>query len=324
MRFLIVGAGISGCVCAYQLSRSRHEVVLIEKGRGVGGRMATRRMNGARIDHGAQFMTIRSARMKSLLSLWEGESAVIPWYDRIPGHPEIPIGIRYRGTTGMTDPAKYLSRFFDKELNFFVERIERVETGWKIWERQGQFRILNAEHLILAIPSVQILELLHRSSLYLPDEVMNGLKKIRHTRCIALMGLMENSSQLPKPGTFTHPVEEIDWISDNQLKGISSKPCFTIHASDDYSQQLWDAPDEERVPKLLEVGEDCLGTKITQWVSHRWGFAKPTVTFGSSHWHSAEWALTMVGDGFGGERIENAALSGWDGAESILQTIQNL
>ena len=50
MKIVVVGAGISGCVCAYELSKAGHEVVVIEKGRGVGGRMATRRMQGARID----------------------------------------------------------------------------------------------------------------------------------------------------------------------------------------------------------------------------------------------------------------------------------
>ena len=46
---------------------------LVEKGRGVGGRMATRRMEGARIDHGAQFFTVRDSRMEELLSLWVAE-----------------------------------------------------------------------------------------------------------------------------------------------------------------------------------------------------------------------------------------------------------
>ena len=46
MKIVVVGAGISGCVCAYRLATEGHEVTLIEKGRGVGGRMATRRMDG--------------------------------------------------------------------------------------------------------------------------------------------------------------------------------------------------------------------------------------------------------------------------------------
>ena len=67
MKILVVGAGISGCVCAHRLAEAGHDVTLVEKGRGVGGRMSTRRMSGARIDHGAQFFTVRDQRMKGLL-----------------------------------------------------------------------------------------------------------------------------------------------------------------------------------------------------------------------------------------------------------------
>ena len=41
MKIVVVGAGISGCVCAYRLAEAGHDVILVEKGRGVGGRMAT-------------------------------------------------------------------------------------------------------------------------------------------------------------------------------------------------------------------------------------------------------------------------------------------
>ena len=47
MNVVVVGAGISGCVCAWRLAKSGHDVTLVEKGRGVGGRMSTRRMGGA-------------------------------------------------------------------------------------------------------------------------------------------------------------------------------------------------------------------------------------------------------------------------------------
>ena len=53
MNVIVIGAGISGCACAHQLVYAGHQVTVVEKGRGVGGRMATRRMEGARIDHGA-------------------------------------------------------------------------------------------------------------------------------------------------------------------------------------------------------------------------------------------------------------------------------
>lgn len=319
MKIIVVGAGISGCVCAYELSKAGHEVVVVEKGRGVGGRMATRRMQGARIDHGAQFLTARSPRMLTLLEQWKANQDVVPWYDRIPDRPDLPTGIRYRGSMGMTSPVKYLARSFSSELVFFVDQVVRHDAGWMVCEAGTQGRQLTADHLVLTLPSVQMLDLFDRSSLVLDDGTMERLRGIRHTRCLALLGLLEDHSSLEHPGTVTHPDQQVDWLSDNQRKGISELPSFTLHANDEYSQKYWDASDEERVPHLLGVAEEFLGARVTQWSVHRWGFAKPVVTFGDSHWHSEDLALTLAGDGFGGERVENAALSGWNAADAILK-----
>ena len=59
---IVVGAGISGLLAARELSDAGWRVTVLDKGRGVGGRMATRRTGGARFDHGAQFFTVRDER----------------------------------------------------------------------------------------------------------------------------------------------------------------------------------------------------------------------------------------------------------------------
>ena len=313
---IVLGGGISGCACAHRMSRLGYAVTLVEKGRGVGGRMATRRMGEARIDHGAQFFTARDPRLKSFLSDWEKDGIVSPWYDSIAGRSDIPTGIRYRGAEGMTSPAKFLARSFTIEKSFFVEKIQR-DQHWTVVERMGQNRILKAKHLVVTFPVPQVIELFDRSDFTLDSVTMDLLRAVRYTRCIALFGLLAGSSNLKHPGTVTHPVAEVDWVSDNQVKGISEKPACTVHASDDFSQKYWDSPDQERVPLLKKVAEETLGTQVTQWSCHRWGFAKPLQTFGASHFYSAEHAMTLAGDGFGGERIENAFLSGWEAAAKI-------
>ena len=195
MKIVVVGAGISGCVCAYRLATAGHEVTLIEKGRGVGGRMATRRMDGARIDHGAQFFTVKDERMKSLLADWQAGDAVLPWYDKVPGRDDLVKRIRYRGRAGMTGPAKILAESFKFEKEFFVESISRGEQ-WEIFEREGLNRKLVADHLVLTMPVPQILELLERSQFKFGAQVMDNLAKVRYTRCLAVLGIMNRSSGL--------------------------------------------------------------------------------------------------------------------------------
>lgn len=69
---LIVGAGVSGCALAAQLRRLgwRGSIRMVEAGRGVGGRAASRpdRQDPAwRLDHGAPFLTLQGTEPPALL-----------------------------------------------------------------------------------------------------------------------------------------------------------------------------------------------------------------------------------------------------------------
>ena len=63
MKIAIIGAGMAGLTCATRLSAAGHEVSVFDKGRGPGGRMASRRVEHGgetfRFDHGAQYFTAR-------------------------------------------------------------------------------------------------------------------------------------------------------------------------------------------------------------------------------------------------------------------------
>ena len=66
-RVLIIGAGMAGLSCAAALGSVGHAVTLIDKARGPGGRMSTRRVDTplgqAAFDHGAQYFTARDPRV---------------------------------------------------------------------------------------------------------------------------------------------------------------------------------------------------------------------------------------------------------------------
>ena len=64
---LVIGAGIAGLTAAAELQRGGRRVLLLDKGRGVGGRLASRRIDGATFDHGAQFITTRDPRFGAVL-----------------------------------------------------------------------------------------------------------------------------------------------------------------------------------------------------------------------------------------------------------------
>ncbi len=66
---------MSGLLAANKLQEAGWRVTVLDKGRGVGGRMATRRFGGGSFDHGAQFFTARSDEFKEMVEDWRKAGA---------------------------------------------------------------------------------------------------------------------------------------------------------------------------------------------------------------------------------------------------------
>ncbi len=102
----IVGAGMAGLTAAADLSRRGHEVTVLDKGRSVGGRLATRRIAGATLDHGAQFFTVRSPDFAAVVAHaedagWSTSGAAV--------RASCGRHARYAGSHGMNGLAKHLA-----------------------------------------------------------------------------------------------------------------------------------------------------------------------------------------------------------------------
>ena len=76
---LILGAGLSGLKAARDLQAAGRSVLVLDKGRGVGGRAATRRWDGVPVDHGAQFFTARSAEFRAQVADWIARGVCFEW-----------------------------------------------------------------------------------------------------------------------------------------------------------------------------------------------------------------------------------------------------
>ena len=83
---LIIGAGLAGLSAASDLQQAGHNVMLVDKGRGLGGRLAGRRIGEASFDHGAQFMTARGPRFQKTVAEWIEAGIAEEWYSSYPGH----------------------------------------------------------------------------------------------------------------------------------------------------------------------------------------------------------------------------------------------
>ena len=76
---LIIGAGLSGLMAALHLQSNGQQVGLIDKGRTVGGRLATRAIGPGLADTGAQFFTVREPAFQRYVDEWQAAGLVYVW-----------------------------------------------------------------------------------------------------------------------------------------------------------------------------------------------------------------------------------------------------
>jgi len=76
---LIVGAGMAGLMAAHSLAQQHVHVLVVEKNKRVGGRLATAAINGGLADTGAQFITVRNPQFRTFMERWLDEGLVFEW-----------------------------------------------------------------------------------------------------------------------------------------------------------------------------------------------------------------------------------------------------
>ena len=55
--------------------------VVFDKGRGIGGRVATRRAGDLQFDHGAPFVRAQRDDFSALVPRWRVDGSAVPWSD---------------------------------------------------------------------------------------------------------------------------------------------------------------------------------------------------------------------------------------------------
>ena len=308
---LVVGAGISGLTAATRLSESGIKTLILDKGRGVGGRMACRRMEDARLDHGAQFFTQRNPILEDRMKAWKKNGIIQEWYSTEKD-------TFWRGEDGMTRLPKYLAKNLQIENSAKVTSIKFMESKWEVFIEDG--RLYRSNSLILTAPLPQACALIHSANFSISENDFKKLSSVKYTRCLAALLLLDRPSKIELPGIIKLQDSDVETIVDNQVKGISKTPSITLHSSPDFANEHWDSDNSKRLPPLIESAQPYINSSIQNTSVHRWGFAKTLNPISDTHYFMEEKSLALAGDGFIGGRVEAAMLSGLAAAESILSS----
>jgi hypothetical protein len=314
---------MSGLVCARELSRAGRHVCVVDKGRGFGGRMATRRAGGAVYDHGAQFFTVRDERFRELVDEMLEAGVVREWFrSSRSGHP------RYCGVEGMSAIARYLARDITYALSTRITRLSRRSASprdpgdagtWHAAADTGEYR---ANALVITAPIPQALSLLATSGIELEGSLLRSLQQSAYEPCLALLGVPHEELPHSDTGGYLTPSPGVSWAADNAAKGISERPALTLHCTPEFSREHYDDTDEG---VIRAVGRDLTsaGHPLAEVIHEgfelkRWRYARSRTPVGDGAVASAEAdRLVIAGDAFVGPRVEGAALSGYAAASLL-------
>ncbi len=297
---VIIGAGIAGLLAARVLQEAGARVTVLEKSRGVGGRLATKRVGDAVFDQGAQYFTVKDPRFAAWVEEWEKAGLVAAW----PGGAHR----RYIGRPSMTAVPKALAEGLDIKREHKVTAIGCCGDHWCVdVEDHG---CLRAERIILTAPMPQALALLRAGNFMLPEPLAGQLAALTYDPCLALLVTLAGRSRLPLEGVRSE-AGNVRWAADNQSKGVSpGVAAVTLHLSPEFSAAHYGRTDVEVLELVRAEAEDVVGAPIASATLHRWKFSHARTMHPAPFVWWAEEQLGFAGDAFGGARVEGAALSG--------------
>lgn len=315
MKIAIVGAGLAGLTIAGAL-RGRASVVVFEKSRGLGGRMATRRAEPYAFDHGAQYFRARTPDFKRLLKIYADRGIVLPWHARyaeLDRNRELCAELWpdsdpcYVASPAMNSLAKALGVDTDVRLQTRVTGIKRYAGSWRLRGEDGS-ELGDFDWVIAATPAPQAADLM-------PAAFEHGttLRAAKLSASFTLMLGFEQPLELGWDAARIHAAD-LSWIAVNSSKPGRNPEHFSVVAQ---SSNAWaDAHVEDDLQAVARhlseefraiTGEDP-ATAVHRAL-HRWRFANPSTDEVDLTLVDEANRLAACGDWCGAGRVESAFLA---------------
>lgn len=325
-RVAIIGAGISGLVCARTLLDHGVETIVFEKSRGVGGRMATRRTaEGPAFDHGAQYFTARDERFRRYVESWCADGIVAEWQGRIcsigAGHIEekssaIP---RYVGVPGMNSVCRHLASDLNIVFNTRVEPPTGTEGPWQLYDETSR-DLGRFDYLISSAPAAQTATLMSAV-----PKVARPAATVNMAGCWAVMLAFDSPLPLEFDGAFVQD-SALSWVARNSSKvgRNAENEAWMLHASPQWTGDSVEAEPDKVARELTEEFWNVTGLPPRQprlTLAHRWRYALPTEPLAERCLFDEQRRAGACGDWCSGPRVEGAFLSGMAIAGCVLSSL---
>jgi hypothetical protein len=345
-RVAVVGAGFAGLACARTLADHGLDVVVFEKGRGPGGRAATRRTDeGFAFDHGAQYLTVKDPRFGRYVRSWVHEGLAGRWSPRTvrfadgsgpdfaeavePGRPRIV------GVPAMSALLRHLAADLDVQTGSRVldlpsggvGTLELAEVGGAGGRggdgddlparREGPF-----DWVVVTAPPAQGARLLAEASPMLGERLR---QEPVVAPCWSTMVAFDDDVPVDWDSAFVEegtgsPLSLV--ARDASKPGRADRPTWVLHAGPAFSRDHLEDDAEAVAGTLVEAFRALTGAstlpRLTYRAAHRWRYARVEHPIGEACLVDRDAQVVYAGDACLGGRIEAAFLSGIAAAGRIL------
>ena len=322
----IIGAGLAGTAAANRLAKSGRSVCILEKSRGAGGRMATRRSaEQLHFDHGAQYFTLRDPRFVAAAKEWEKRGMIARWQGRIIEWTQDELiektnHERFVAVPTMNRLCKDLVADLPLKTESEVSTLKRENDRWKLMSSDGG-TLCESDWVISTAPAEQTAAIMQESTI-----ILKGTSQVKMLPCWAAM-------VAPQPPLHAVAFDGA-FINDGPLRWVarnSSKPgrdpsqeTWVLHAGPEWSESHWEDSRESIAHELWQSWCQILNVQSDDpefVTAHRWRYALAESVYPERSIIDPAMRLAACGDWCGGPRVEGAYLSGLEAAERLLQVI---
>lgn len=310
VRIGIIGAGMTGLACARALAEAGHAPVLLDKGRGIGGRLATRRADhGLQFDHGAQYVTAKSAGFRAALDELGKAGAVADW-DMGDRHGFV-------GVPSMNAMAKAIGSGLDVRRQVQVSALQESAGEWIVSAGDEH---MGFDRLIVTAPVPQTIALLGE------DHPLS--REIRAVRLLPSWTLMAAFSTDPAPAFQSARAGDgpLAWVAREGAKpGRTDLAAYVVQAGAGWSAAHLEEDKDDVARMLLDALCDKLSADpvtVRHAAAHRWRYARVDKPLGRDFVRNPQGTLYLGGDWCLGARVEAAWQSGTAIAEDLLENLR--
>ncbi|QWT24713.1 FAD-dependent oxidoreductase [Subtercola sp. PAMC28395] len=309
---LVVGSGIAGLACARALHDNGVSVRVVDRGRVVGGRLATKRVDDRPADIGARYFTVpEGSGFTSVVEDWVARGLARPWTTTFDvfsadGTRQSKSGpMRYAAPGGLRSLATDLADRLRRD-GVTIDQEHTVEGV----SDEGVVAGIQYDNVVLAMPDPQARRMLGPDSA--PAQSLHRAEEWEPTlSVVATWPARHWPADLH--GAFVNGSSVLDFVADDGDRRGDGAAVLVAHTTAEFARKHLDGPENavgevvDALRTLLAIDEPPSSTLV-----HRWSLARPKTSHAASY--LVDGHLAVCGDSWGDR---SAVATAWESGTAL-------